>query len=66
MRFNITLLQIYKPFSFTHITIWFNLSIQMMNQKMKILNFKEIRVFFTAHRITRRDIDNTHRVNGIS
>ena len=38
----------------------------MMNQKMKILNFKEIRVFFTTHRITRRDIDNTHRVNGIS
>lgn len=28
----LTLLQIYKPFSFTHITIWFNLSIQMMNQ----------------------------------
>lgn len=31
-----------------------------------LLERKEYRVYFLSYRIARRDIDNTHRVNGIS
>lgn len=73
MRLNF-LLQILKPFSFTHITIWFSSSTQMLKKNIYsqsnlfILVSRKKRSWrnFRSHRITRRDIDNTHRANGIS
>nr|QGT35022.1 NADH-plastoquinone oxidoreductase subunit 4 [Torilis scabra] len=64
----------YYAVFFTHITIWFSSSTRMMNKnidsthEISLLKIKYIRnrVNFMSQRITRRDIDNTHRVNGIS
>lgn len=73
MRFNLFTANL-EAVSFTHITIWFSSSTRMMNQKEKYIfnsskalpRKKRSRVNFMSQRITRRDIDNTHRVNGIS